>query len=239
MPRPDDHKPNLPPSYNLHVLRSQIAGTGNYSGMDFWSLQGFDLKGVISVLYDINPVSIALPASLDDGSRYDFSLVLPEPEDQDRMCERFRQGIEDHFHITAKREDRSLGVYVVTAPNRKPPPISAPPVESGASLKLSHIGMEVPSGARSPGGVAAMPKAFSVSAIRSISVEGTTDEFCQLMERKLDRPIVNETNLEGEFEFHVEPSPGKNDFLDRLRDELGFVIAPAQRNIETLVFDLR
>ena len=84
-----------------------------------------------------------------------------------------------------------------------------------------------------------MPKAFSVSAIRSISVEGTTDEFCHLMERKLDRPIVNETNLEGEFEFHVEPSPGKNDFLNRLRDELGFVIAPAQRNIETLVFDLR
>ena len=84
-----------------------------------------------------------------------------------------------------------------------------------------------------------MPKSFSVSAIRSISVEGTTDEFCHLMERKLDCPIVNETNLEGEFEFHVEPRPGKNDFLDRLRDELGFVIAPAQRNIETLVFDLR
>jgi len=207
--------------------------------MDFWSLQGFDLKGVISVLYYINPVRIALPASLDDGSRYDFSLVLPEPEDQEGMSERFRQGIEDHFHITARREDRSLGVYVVTAPNRKPPALSAPPGESRASSRLSHIGLEVPSGARSPGGVATMPKAFSVSALCSISVEGTTDEFCQLMERKLDRPIVNETNLEGEFEFHVEPSPGKNDFLDRLRDELGFVIAPAQRNIETLVFDLR
>jgi uncharacterized protein (TIGR03435 family) len=84
-----------------------------------------------------------------------------------------------------------------------------------------------------------MPNALSVSAIRSISVEGTTDEFCQLLERILDRPIVNETKLEGEFEFHVEPSPGKNDFLDRLLNELGFVIAPAQRNIETLVFDLR
>jgi uncharacterized protein (TIGR03435 family) len=239
MPRPGDHKPNLPPSYNLHVLPSQIAGTGNYRGMDFWSLQGFDLKGVISVLYDINPVRIALPASLDDGRRYDFSLVLPEPEDHDRMCERFRQGIEDHFHITARHADRLLGVYVVTAPNRKPPAISAPPGESRASLKQSHIGLEVPSGARSPGDVATMPKALSVSAIRSISVEGTTDEFCQLLERILDRPIVNETNLDGEFEFHVEPSPGKNDFLDRFRDELGFVIAPAQRNIETLVFDLR
>jgi uncharacterized protein (TIGR03435 family) len=208
--------------------------------MDFWSLQGFDLKGVISVLYDINPVRIAIPASLDDGRRYDFSLVLPEPEDQDRMCERFRQGIEDHFHITARREDRSLSVYVVTAPNRKPPAISAPPAESLGSSKHFHIEFEVRSGAGSPGGVGAMPKAFSVNDIRSISVEGTTDEYCKVLESRMDRPIVNETNLNGEFEFHIEPSQaGKNDFLDRLRDELGLVIAPAQRNIETLVFDLR
>jgi uncharacterized protein (TIGR03435 family) len=239
MLRPGDHKPNFPPSYNLHVLPSQIAGTGNHRGTDFWSLQGLDLKGVISVLYDVNPVRIALPTSLHDGRRYDFSLVLPEPEDQDRMCERFCQGIEDHFHISARREDRSLGVYVVNAPNRKPPAISAPPEETRTSLKQTHIGLKVPSGVRSPGGVGTMTNALSVSAIRSISVDGTTDEFCNLLERILDRPIVNETNLKGEFEFHIEPSPGKNGFLDRLRDELGFVIAPAQRNIKTLVFDLR
>jgi len=61
MPRPSDHKPNLPPSYDLHVLPSQIEGTGDYRGMDFWSLQGFDLKGVISVLYNINPFASHSP----------------------------------------------------------------------------------------------------------------------------------------------------------------------------------
>lgn len=237
MPRPFDHKPNLPPSYDLHVLPSQIEGTGDYREMNFWSLQGFDLKGVISVLYNINPIRIVLPASLDDGRRYDFSLVLPEPEDQERMCERFHKGIEDHFHLTARHEDRSLDVYVVTRRNGKLPAVSASP---GESRVLSHIGFAVASGARSPGGVAAMPKEFSISAIHSISVEGTTDEFCQLLERRLDRPVVNETNLSGEFSFHVGPSVTENnDFLDRLRDELGLVIAPAQRNIETLVFDPR
>jgi hypothetical protein len=29
--------------------------------MDFWSLEGFDLKGIICVLYNINPARIALP----------------------------------------------------------------------------------------------------------------------------------------------------------------------------------
>ena len=240
MPHPSDHKPNLPPSYDLHVLPSQIEGTGDYCGVDFWSLQGFNLKGVISRLYNINPIRIALPASLDDGRRYDFSLVLPEPEDQERMCERFHQGIEDHFHVTARYEDRSRDVYVVTTRNGKLPAVSVPPEESRDFLKQSYIELEVPSGARSPGSVAAKPKEFSIRAIRSISVEGTTDEFCQLLERRLDRPVVNETNLSGEFSFHVGPSVTENnDFLDRLRDELGLVIAPAQRNIETLVFDPR
>jgi uncharacterized protein (TIGR03435 family) len=238
MLRPADHKPIFPPSYNLHVSPTRIEGTGNYSGMDFWSLEGFDLKGIISVLYSINPVRTALPASLDDGGRYDCSLVLPEPEDKERMCDRFRQGIHDHFHMIARREDRSLDVHVVTSRNQKPPAVLAPPEETRISF-LSHLWFEARTGS-GLGGVAATPKVFSVSAVRGISVEGTMDKFCQLLEMRLDRPVVNETNRSGEFAFHLEPSETENnDFLDRLRDEVGLVIAPAQRNIETLVFNPR
>ena len=87
---------------------------------------------------------------------------------------------------------------------------------------------------------AAMPKAVSISGIRSVSVEGTTDEFCQTLESRLDRPVVNETNLQGQYAFSAEASPtGKNDFLDRLHDELGLVIESTQRNVEVLVFNPR
>ena len=90
------------------------------------------------------------------------------------------------------------------------------------------------------GGVTATPKVFSASAVCGISVEGTIDQFCQLLEMRLDRPVVNETNLSGEFAFHLEPSQTENnDFLDRLRDEVGLVLTPAQRTIETLVFTPR
>ena len=74
----------------------------------------------------------------------------------------------------------------------------------------------------------------------SVSVQGTADEFCRRLELTLDRPVVNETNLEGSFDFEVEASPTRDtDFLDLLRDRLGLVIAPDQRNVEVLVFRKR
>jgi hypothetical protein len=52
--------------------------------------------------------------------------------------------------------------------------------------------------------------------------------------------VVNETNLQGEFQFEAQSSDGdKNDFLQRIHDELGLTIAPGQRNVEMLVFSPR
>jgi uncharacterized protein (TIGR03435 family) len=240
MPRPDDHKPDFPPSYTFHVSPSQTEDRGNFSGMDFRSLKGLDLKEVIGELYNLNPIRIDLPTAFDDGKRYDFSVVLPEPEDRKKMDERFRQGIQDHFHLVATRESRISDVYIVTAPGRKPPSVEArTDEESMAFSSSSSVGFAV----RTTGSsveFADLPKALPIGAIRSIWVEGTADEFCRVLEEKLDRPVMNETNLEGEFSFRVEAGrSAKNDFLDRLRDESGLVITPAKRTVEMLVFTPR
>jgi hypothetical protein len=126
VPRPDDHKPDFAPSYAVHISPSQNNDAGNYEGTDFWSLQGFNLKRVVSELYSLSPIRIDLPASLDDDKSYDFSLVLPEPESPEKMSERMRQGLQDYFYVTATRESRLMDVYVVTAPDdHKSPPVRA------------------------------------------------------------------------------------------------------------------
>ena len=235
----DEHRPNFPPSYTLHVSRTQINGSRDSGGDDFLSLQGFDVKGVVSRLYDINRIRIELPASFRDGEAYEFSMVLPEKESTEQIIGRFRQGLQDYFHLTATHEVRLMDVYVVTASDRKPPAVEKPEVEGGG-FKHSSIGYQVPKAAGDPYDAAARPKAFSISAIASISAEGTADEFCRTLERVLDRPVINETNLQGEFAFHIGPSETeKNDFLTRLHDQLGLVIATAQRNVEILVFNPR
>jgi len=48
----------------------------------------------------------------------------------------------------------------------------------------------------------------------------------------------NEANLQGQFTFSVKSREGAgSDFLERLRDQTGLVIAQAQRTAEILAFE--
>lgn len=238
--RPERARPNFPPSYIFHVLPSQVAGTGEYGGMDFWSLQGFDVKGVAVVLYDINRIRIELPASFRDDERYDYSMVLPTEEGREQLNTLFRQGIEDHFHIVASRENRLMDVYVVTAENRQPPPAKARNSSSGGDIRSGFMEFESPDLSDALKEGVGSSKAVDLNAVRGIGLDGTMDEFCHWLERQIDRPVVNETHLQGNFHFDVRSNPNaQNDFLDRLRDQSGLVITPAQRDVEMLVFKPR
>ena len=56
----------------------------------------------------------------------------------------------------------------------------------------------------------------------------------------LDRPVVNKTNLQGQFAFRVKASEGaENDFLKRLGDQLSLTVTPAQRSVEIVVIEPR
>jgi len=81
-------------------------------------------------------------------------------------------------------------------------------------------------------------KPAKIGAVRSVAIDGTVDSFCEMLEQALDRPVVNETHVEGEFKFHVKSSGREaNDFLVRLGEETGLVIAAGQRNVEMLVVE--
>jgi uncharacterized protein (TIGR03435 family) len=237
-PRADDYKPHFPPSYTVHISPSQGEEGGNFSSDDYWALKGTTLKEALEQLYDFNSIRIELPAALDNGKRYDFSLVLPEQEDREQMKDRMRTGLEDYFHVTVSREDQVVDAYVLSLePSGKLPPAMPPAEEGVGHSRSSGVSFEAPG---SLDEAIAGPKPQPVIAIRGISADGTADELCHTLERSLDRPVVNETDLKGEFVFRIDDSKGaENDFLERLRDQLGLVITPAQRSVETLVLEAR
>ncbi len=158
---------------------------------------------MISQLYEINPIRIHLPPALDDDQLYDFALVLPEPESQESMNNRIRQGIEDHFRVTVEREERLLDVYVVTAPNGTPPEKTWLE-DSETGIKMGRVQFQAPKAAASPDQLVGFPMAVGISAICGIFVDGTADDLCRTLEIALDRPVVNETNLQGQFAFRVK-----------------------------------
>jgi uncharacterized protein (TIGR03435 family) len=237
MPRPQDHRPDFSPSYAVHIAPAKDElGGGNFSAMDYWSLQGYTVKRLLAEMLDVNPIRIDLPASIDARARYDFSIVLPKNEDKETMRNLIRQGTEDYFHLVAIRENRLRDVYVLTAPDKKPP-IAASDRFTGGGFSSSST-FVVASG--NPVDWAA-DRAHSIDTMTSISMQGTADEFCHMLESDLDRPVVNESKLDGIFDFQIRENglAPKSDFIERLRDQLGLVIAPAQRSVETVVYRQR
>ena len=242
MPRAEDYKPDFPPSYTVHISPAKEKDGGDFSGDHFQSFRSFTLRNYISQLYEINPIRIVIPPALDDDKRYDITLVLPEPESRESTNNRILQGIQDYFGVIATREERLSDVYVVTAADGKPPtPLARPddgPSFVGASF--SRVEVQTPKVAGSPDEFPDPLKPVTLANIRGISLEGTLDDFCRALEGGLDRPVVNETNLKGEYEFNVKAgADGENDFLERLRGQLNLSINPAQRRVQVVVFTPR
>lgn len=140
--------------------------------------------------------------------------------------------------MNVRHENRLVDVYVLSlSSNGKLPPTKSPAYEGMGGETVSSVTFEPPSGRDE---AIATTKPQPIDAIRGVSADATADEFCHTLEFTLDRPVVSQTNLKGEFEFRVEDSKGaENNFLERLRDQLGLVIPRAQRNVETLVFEHR
>lgn len=236
MPRAEDHRPAFPPSYTAHVSPSQSDERGNFGSNDFLALQGYTLKETIEYLYGFNPIRVQLPSSVDDGKRYDFSLVLPDQESSEQMKDRIRKGLQDYFHVDVRRENRLVDVYVFTVAEQGKLP-AVEPRTGGAMGGFSSSSVEF----QTEGGmdeVLGRMKPQPIAAIRAVSEAGSADEFCHTLETMHDRPMVNETNLEGDFVFRVESNAGRvSSFSERLREQLGLAIAPAQRNVEFLVIE--
>jgi uncharacterized protein (TIGR03435 family) len=223
----------------LHVSPSKEQENSNFGGPDFWSRKGYPLRELLAEIYDVETPRIALPAGLDDGKRYDFALVTPEPQDLDAMHQLARQGIGEYLHGSVVRERRTVDVYVVTTAGGTPPP--ANPLLRRAAMNFDSMGMSFDMDGE--GDEAAPSKRPGLSAVRSFSMgEGTVEDFRRSLEASLDRPVVDETGLTGVYDFAMKGDENantieeKNDFLERMRDQLHLTIKPGRRGVETLVF---
>jgi uncharacterized protein (TIGR03435 family) len=245
MPRYQDRKPNFPPSYTVHISpakqpTSGEADSGDFAGDTDRDFQGFALRLLLAQIYAINPIRIYLPPALDNNQRYDIAVNLPQPESTESVNARILQAIQEHFGVIASREERLLDVYVVTAANGKPPaPLARTDDDLGSSgSSFSNVQFQHPKDMTDPEDF--MNARRPISDIRGVALEGTLDDFCHTLESALDRPVINETAMQGVYEFNLKTTEGsENGFLDRLRNQFNLSIAPAQRRVQVVVLKPR
>ncbi|HEY4363571.1 MAG TPA: TIGR03435 family protein [Bryobacteraceae bacterium] len=231
---PGGEKPDLPPSYTVHISptrRTQEEGTSSSSGPDHCTLLGFELKAILARVYQMDESRIDLPSALENGQRYDVAALLPHEESPETIIHRLQEALERHFHVTVERENRSLDVLVVTAPNGKGPGLREAEFGGGGFLNTSFAWTS--SGGTLPS-LADLQRAQAPLSHISGYGMGIAD-LCRTLEMNVGRPVMDETGLEGNYDFEVAGSETSNDdILQTLRENLGLVLTPAKRDVAIL-----
>jgi uncharacterized protein (TIGR03435 family) len=244
-------KPELPPSEEVHISPGQTEGTVSSSGPDHWMRRGFELKAILAEISGTTASRIELPAALDKGERYDFVLVPPREEDEETMHRRVREGFEKYFRVTITPAIRPADVYVMTAVQGKTPPAKSGDDAAGGGFISVETRELVP---KLKEGVAPTRQAVEEAMRRAMdnpefrdamaaaqltgmtALSSSVDEVRRALEDGLHRPILDETGLTGVYDFKIQGEPrNTEEFLGMLHDQLGLVITPTRRSIETMV----
>jgi uncharacterized protein (TIGR03435 family) len=240
-------KPSIPPSNEAHISKSSSRGMVGGEAPDYLTQRGVDLRTMISKVYERDPSRIILPASLDNHQEYDFVLVPPHELERSAVYQLMQQGIETHFAISTTTETRQMNVYVMTALEGKTPPEKSEQSPGALMITVSHGPEEVelrsvlPWVQVTPEMVQKAHEGLSSSLITSIAARNVSlHQFRTALERGLGRPIVDETDLAGNYDFVIRGKPMTTEaFLQMLQDQLGLVLTPESRSIEMLVFRSR
>jgi hypothetical protein len=99
-------KPDIPPSYEVHISPSKTKGTEGSAGPGFSVQRGFDLKTMVSLVYEKDPVRVVLPQSLDNDDKFDFVVVLPNQEDEKTIQQLVQRAIEKQFKVWRANRSR-------------------------------------------------------------------------------------------------------------------------------------
>ncbi len=202
-------------------------------GSDRWLARGYDLKTLISQIYDMDARRIDFAENGSIDARYDVNLTLTHDVDQDAIQQMLKDALQKKFRLTITPESRSLDVYVLTAPN-------------GPGSALHRHGA---------GGmtrvVAGDAEDFGLQDVQQITYEGrdcsgkssangiaatagTISEFRRTLEPDLDRPLVDETNLKGSYDFKIGNYANQQELFKLLHEQLGIMVTAAQRKVTML-----
>jgi uncharacterized protein (TIGR03435 family) len=243
MPAPEG-KPDIAPSYDVHIAPSTTKGTESSQGPDWFVQRGFDLKSILSQVWERDANRVILPASLENGNRFDFVLVPPHEITAGEARRLLRESIERYFHIAVAVESKPRDVFVMTAIKGKTPrPNTDEEGVGGGSLGWSGMAYAVPrSHDSAPPTIEELRKISegaspSDSGLTELSASNSTmDDVRRCLETALKRPILDETGLTATYDIQVHGNArNTEEFLKLLADQQGILLTPAVRDVQMLV----
>jgi len=167
------------------------------------------------------------PGWLGDD-RYDIVAKAAGNATDDEMKRMLQTLLVERFKLKFHRESREAPVLILAA-GKTPPKLYPPKEGESRSLKL------IPSGGEDK----------KIVSWRVIATRYSFDHLNQTFARQLGRTIVNQTGLEGDFDFTLdflpdEERPNPLDpaiIMSAMRDQLGLVVKAQRGPVDFLVID--
>ena len=182
---------------------------------DHWVARGYDLKTLLSQIYDVDARQMDFSGDGFDA-RYDVSLTLPREVDEELIQQMLEDALEHKFQLSITSENRLMDVYVLTAPNGP-----------GAALHRHRAPVDAEQITYEGKTCTGVTSGTGISA-----TGGTTiSEFQRTLEPDLDRLLIDETNLRGSYDFKIGSYANQQELFNLLREQLGIVVTPAQRKV--------
>lgn len=217
----------------VHIAPTTLAANSTSIDVagDHWIARGFDLKTLISQIYDIDIRQIDLAAE-DADARYDITLTLPREVDEDLMQQMLSDALQRKFGVTITPERRSMEVYVLTAPNGPGAGLHRHRASAAALVAtLAAVDQATDDDSK----ITFLGKDCDGVASGGISASaGTLGEFRRTLEPDLDRLLIDETGLKGSYDFQIENYSSESELFQLLHDQLGIQVTPARRNLTVL-----
>lgn len=224
--------PQIPfvPSRTVHILysgmRSPQPPVINHADTVF-SAYGFTLEDIIVRAWEGNRWHVDITPGLGDHTRFDFLMVLPQPDTAATCLGLLQSAIEQHFAVRVTRERRMRDVYVLTHTNSRGQMLRRyPDPEFGMAFTLVEFSVFT---GRSKSAPMFPLDGFAVHSVPFMFLVHWFEEI-------LGGQVIDETGLPGIYGFELtERANSPEAFIQRLRDEAGLAITRERREIPTLI----
>lgn len=182
---------------------------------------GMTLKALVQNAYSVKDYQVTC-APWMDTERYDISAKLPDGANKDQAPEMLQNLLKERFKVTVHREKKDHAIYALVAgksgPKLKASEISA--LEPGAP-KAGDAGKTTapPPGGPSqtamvgggPGGRGSLPQGgismrMGPNGGHLEAKAMTLSRFAEAISRFLDRPVMDQTGIEGNYDFAIDIS---------------------------------
>jgi uncharacterized protein (TIGR03435 family) len=176
--------------------------------------------------YGVKNYQVSGPAWMD-SDRFDVNAKIPAGATQDQFRLMLQKLLADRFHMTVHRENKEMPVYalVVGKNGHKLKPASDTPDQDPSDEAFGGRGVPPPPPGgggeqqnvmvmRSGGGGGGSRGGVRMSTRNGLSElvakKSTVADLAGILSSQVDRPVLDQTEIQGEFDFTLDFAPDEN-----------------------------